>query len=220
MDKLIPFRSTDVVLKKPVEYIELYEAEAIKRACDTVYEKTSHSETDTFIRDRDKLLLTLLWVTGARISDVLTISSEKVNNRERTITFLVKKRKDKTRKDTQFWHTISLDADTLLELSDYIKDWSIKGLLFPAYKGSTKQLTRQAINMKLRKLTEIAGVRPINPHMYRHGIATYMQKQGCNAETIAFRLAHSSTAVTLNFYARMNAAQERSIFEAMNVRLR
>jgi integrase/recombinase XerD len=217
---MIPYNNTDIILRKPVEHIRLDEAEAIKRACDTIFEKTAHSDTDKFVRDRDKLLLTLMWVTGARISDVLAMSSENVNIKEKTITFLVKKRKDKTRKDTQFWHTISLDMETLLELVDYSKTWEIKGILFPAYIHSKNQITRQTVNIKLNKLASLAGVRKINPHMYRHGIAVYMQSQGCNAETIAFRLAHSSTSVTLNFYARMNAAQERSILDSMNIRLR
>ena len=164
--------------------------------------------------------MTLLWTTGARISDVLSMSSDKINFKDRTITFLVKKRKDKDIKDSQFWHTVSLDMETLTEIMAYIQTWSIKGLLFPAYRHSKKPMTRQSINIKLNQLTNLVGVRKVNPRQYRHGIAMHMQAQGCNAETIAFRLAHSSTAVTLNFYARMTAAQERQIFEAMNIRLR
>jgi integrase len=220
LGNLIPFKNSDIVLKKPVNYIKLEEAEAIKRAVDIVYEKTSHTETDTFVRDRDRLLLTLMWTTGARISDVLAMASEKINFKERSITFLVKKRKDKDRTDKAFWHTISIDMETLADLMGYIQTWSIKGLLFPAYRHCTKPMTRQAMNIKLNQFTDLIGMRRINPHQYRHGIAMHLQSKGVYAEMIAFRLAHSSTAVTLSFYARIDAAQERNMLESMNVRLR
>lgn len=221
MGAMIPFKKqTDVVLKKPVKSLRLEEAEAIKRACDIIYEKSKHSENDTWIRDRDKLLFTILWTTGARISDVLAMSSEKIDFRERSITFLVKKRKDHSRKDSQFWHTVTLDMETLTEVMDYLQTWSMKGLLFPSHKHAQKPLTRQAISLKLNSLTALVGMKNINVHMYRHGLAMHLQSQGANAETIAFRLAHSSTAVTLNFYARMNASQEKMILEALNIRLR
>jgi integrase/recombinase XerD len=220
LNKLVPFNKTDIVLKKPVDYIKLEEAEAIKRACDIVYEKTSHSEGDTFTRDRDKLLLTVLWTTGARISDALAMSSEKINFKDRTITFLIKKRKNKDRKDLQFWHTVTLDMDTLADLMGYIQTWSIKGLLFPAYRKSKKHMTRQAVNIKLNQLTDLIGMKRVNPHQYRHGIAMYLQSQGVMAELIAYHLAHSSITVTLSFYARIDASQERQMFESMGVRLR
>jgi integrase len=158
LNSIIPFKNSDIVLKKPVDYIKLEESEAIKRAVDIVYEKSSHSETDTFVRDRDKLLLTMSWVTGARISDVLAMTSEKINFKDRTITFLVKKRKDKDRADLAFWHTVTLDMETLAEIMSYIQAWSIKGLLFPAYRHSTKPMTRQAVNIKLNQLTDLIGV--------------------------------------------------------------
>lgn len=220
MNKLIPFSNSDLVLKKSVDYITLEESEAIKRACDMIYEKTSHSEGDMFTRDRDKLLLTMMWTTGARISDVLAMSSEKINYKDRSITFLVKKRKNKDRTDLQFWHTVTLDMETLTEIMAYIQTWSIKGLLFPAYRKSTKPMTRQAMNIKLNQLTELIGMRRINPHQYRHGIAMHLQKQGVYAEMIAYHLAHSSTAVTLATYARLDASQERAMFESMNIKLR
>jgi integrase/recombinase XerD len=220
LGNLIPFKNSDIVLKKPVDYIRPEEAEAIKRAVDIVYEKTAHTETDNFVKDRDKLLLTIMWSTGARISDVLSMNSDKINFKERSITFLVKKRKDKDRVDKAFWHTVSLDMEPLADLMGYIQAWGIKGVLFPAYRHSGKPMTRQAVNLKLIQLTGLIDMRRVKPHMYRHGLAMYMQSQGAMVELIAYRLAHSSTAVTLNFYARLDAVQERRMLEALNIRLR
>jgi integrase len=146
MNQLVPYSNrSSVMLKKPVEYITLQEAESIKKACDTVFEKSSHSENDEWIRDRDKMLLQMMWTTGARISDVLSIKDNNINFANRTVTFIVKKRKDKQAKNNEYWHTISIDMDTLSELMAYIHGWQIKGFIFQSYKNSSKPLTSASI---------------------------------------------------------------------------
>jgi integrase/recombinase XerD len=222
MNQLVPYSNrSSMMLKKPVEYITLQEAESIKRACDIVYKKSSHSENDEWIRDRDRLLLQMMWTTGARISDVLSIEDNNINFTNKTVTFLVKKRKDKDNKTGEFWHTISIDMETLGELMAYIHSWQVKGFLFKSYRNSGKALTRQAVLQKVKSLAEIAGfTKNIYCHLWRHGLAKYLQGQGVYAELIAFHLAHSSTQVTLSTYARLDAQGEKSAFESMGFRLR
>lgn len=220
MNQIIPYnKQSDLMLRKPVQYLTLDEAESIKRACDIIYERSSHTKNDAWIRDRDRLLLSLMWCTGARISDMLCMSSEHLNFKERTITYLVKKRKQKNSKNHEYWHTVSIDMETLSEIMDYIQTWSIKGLLFKAYIGSNKPITRQWVNQKIKLLAVIAGItKPVHCHLYRHGLAMFMQSQGTPAELIAYRLAHSSTQVTLSTYARLDALQERKMLENIGVR--
>jgi integrase len=106
--------------------------------------------------------------------------------------------------------------ETLSEVMDYIQTWSIKGLLFPSTRKSTKTLTRQAVNKKFNEYCAVAGLRHIHPHMVRHGLAMFMQARGVPAHEIAFRLAHSSTAITLATYARMSKDQEKQILDSLN----
>lgn len=221
MNSIVPFQNKNMVLAEPVEHIELYEVNALLRACDLAYENSPKTEYYTWLRDRDKLLIQMLWITGARISDVLSIETNRINYKEHSVTFLVHKRR--SRKATfggEFWHTISLDIRTISEIIEYTQTWSIKGYLFTANKEKQKLLTRQAINKKLNELTDLVNMRHIHPHMFRHGLAMHMQAQGVPAEVIAYRLAHSSTAITLQTYARMNLTQEKSILESLNVQFR
>jgi integrase len=219
MNSLVPFGGGDLLLKEQVDHIELHEVETLKRACDIAYERSKQTENYKWIRDKNKLFLQLMWATGARVSDVTEINTTKINYREKTVTFLVHKRKSKKVKTGgEFWHTIGIDMDTLTMIMDYVQTWEIKGLLFPSLRGSNKAITRQAINKLLNGLTELAGTRHIHPHMFRHGIAMHLQSQGVPAELIAYHLAHSSTAITLKTYARMDAKQERAMFENLNVK--
>lgn len=223
MNSLAIRSPSNMILQKPVDYLTYDEFNTLKRACQIQYERSKQTENAQWIKDRDTLLMSLMWVTGGRITDCLTFSDEQINVKERTLTFVVKKRKVKKHffdKGAPFVHTIYLDNETMFEIMEYTRMWNIKGLLFPARKESNKPLTRQAVNKKLNILTELVGIRHIHPHEFRHGIAMYLQGQGVPIEVISYRLAHSSTRITLETYARMSASQERNIIESLGVRLR
>ena len=120
MQSLVPFSKGDLLLKEQVDHITLEEVEALKRACDIAYEKTSKTANYQWIRDRDKLLISVLWASGARVSDALGMTKDKISFVDHTITFLVHKRKSK-KKSTggAFWHTITIDGVTIGEIADY-----------------------------------------------------------------------------------------------------
>lgn len=207
--------------------MKLEEFQALRRACDLKQEQGPKTETAEWERDRDKLLWALMWVTGGRVSDVLEMTSDRFNFKEKTITYLVKKRKSKQKSGkgkkeaSEFWHTVSLDMETLAEVMDYIQTWDVKGPLFYViWKKEKKIMSRQNVNKMLKKYAGLVGLRHIHPHMFRHGLAMYLQSQGVPVEVIAYRLAHSSTRITLETYARMNVNQEQNIIESLGVQLR
>lgn len=223
MNSLVQRNDSSMALRKLVDYITLDEFESLKRACDIVYERSNHSDNDTWMRDRDKLLLSMMWTTGARITDVLWMSSELIDFKNQTIKFLVRKRKDTKKADGKFWHTVTLDMQTLSEIMDYMQTWSMRGYLFRSYRTPEYEkhpMTRQAIHTKMKALCDAAGLGHIHPHMTRHGIAMHIQGQGVPVELISYHLAHSGTAITLAIYARLDAKQERKMFDALGIRLR
>lgn len=221
MHSLVPFAKGNELLAEPVDHITYQEVEALKRACDIAYEKTSKTDNYQWIRDRDKLLISVMWASGGRVSDVLGIITTNISFIDHSLTLLIHKRKSKKKNtDGKFWHTITIDVDTLNEIADYTNKWNMRYLLFPASIKGNKQLSRQAVNLKLITYGNLAGLRHIHPHMLRHGIAMFLQAQGVPAELIAHHLAHSSTAITLATYARMSAKQERAMLESLNVRFR
>lgn len=218
MNSLVPFGGGDLLLREQVDHIELFEVESLKRACDIAYEKSKQTENYHWIRDRDKLMFTMMWATGARVTDVLDMSTERINFRDKSIKFLVHKRRStKLKSGGEFWHTISIDMETLSQIMDFMQTWSVKGLLFPSTMNGKKPMTRQAVNKKLNEYGASVKLRHLHPHMFRHGIAMFLQARGVPAHEIAFRLAHSSTAITLATYARMNIDQERQILESLNI---
>lgn len=225
MTSLVPLGNKNILLQDEIDHIKLDEVQALLRACDIAYERSIQSDNYRWIRDRDKLLFTVMWSTGARITDVLSMSSYGISFRDASIHFLVKKRKvyKKVKKGMPkgepepYWNTITLDQKTLGEIADYCNEWEIKGLLFPHTRGSNKPIVRQSVNQAIKKYCGLVGIRQLHPHMFRHGIAMHMQGKGVPVEVIAHHLGHADTKTTLEFYARLSASQERMILESLNV---
>lgn len=221
MNSLVPFGGGDLLLKEQVDYLELHEVDSLKRACDIIYEQSKQTETDEWIRDRDKLLIQMLWSTGARVTDALDMVVYNFKFAERSAQFIVHKRKSKkVSTGGEFWHTIVMDSETLGEIMDYVQKWSVKKYLFPARKNADRRLTRQAVNKKLNVYAEAVSMRHVHPHMFRHGIAKFLIGQGVPVEHVAYHLAHSSTAITLKTYARIGFKEEKSMIESLNIRFR
>lgn len=225
MTSLIPYGNSNITLQEEVDHIKLYEVEALLRACDMAFERSIQSENYKWIRDRDKLLFTVLWSTGARVTDVLSMSTNGISYRDASIHFLVKKRKVYKKqkkgmpkgKPEPYWNTITLDPKTLGSIADYCNEWDVKGLLFPHIRGSDKPIVRQSVNVALRKYCALVGIRQLHPHMFRHGIAMHMQSKGVPVEVISHHLGHADTKTTLEYYARLSASQEKMILESLNV---
>ncbi len=221
MNSIVPFGGGDLLLKEQVDHIELHEVDSLKRACTIAFEKSKQTENYTWIKDRDKLLIQMLWSTGARVTDVLNMSTENIKFQEKSIRFLVHKRRStKVKTGGEFWHTIPIDMETLGEIMDYIQTWSVKGYLFPATKNAIKPLTRQAVNKKLWAYCDLVSMRKVHPHMFRHGLAMYLVGQGMPVEHIAHHLAHSSTSITLKTYARIGLKEEQNTINNLGIRFR
>ncbi len=107
------------------------------------------------IKERNKLLLQMMWITDGRISDVLSIRTEDIDFHGLTIKFYVKKR--------SVWHTLSIDSDIALLISNYIRTWKIEGPLFTGFGKDESILTRQYVNQMLKEYCELAGIRKIHP---------------------------------------------------------
>ena len=200
---LIPQDST---LKKPVIAIKESEKDQIKKAIDTwgKQAKEAHSHKSViFIVERDKLLVEWLFNTGMRISDALSIKFRDVDMKHEGVRFIVKKRS----RIKPFIHSISLDKSILFEVQRFKDAFLLKDdeLLF--------DLTRSTVDSNLKKYCMIAGLPKFSAHKYRHGCAMKDLEDGLPDFITAFRLAHSSTAITNSTYRRMTPEIERKFRE-------
>jgi integrase/recombinase XerD len=206
MNALISAQTKDLVLQEQTDHLTINEYKTLLRAVEMKYDGLERKALRNLqIKERNKLLLQMMWVTGGRISDVLSIRSEDIDFINLTIRFYVKKR--------NIWHTLSIDSDIALIISNYIRAWKVEGVLFKGFGKGEKAITRQYVNQMLKDYSEIAGMRKIHPHLFRHGLATYLLSQGVPMEVISFRLNHSSTLTTAMYYARITPDIERGLIK-------
>jgi len=206
MNSLISPQTKDLVLQEQTDHLTINEYHALLQAVEMKYDDMKRKSLRNLqIKERNKLLLQMMWVTGGRISDVLSIRTEDIDFNKLTIRFYVKKR--------SVWHTLSIDSDIALIISNYIRTWKVEGPIFEGFGKNEKVITRQYVNKMLEEYSEIAGIRKIHPHLFRHGLATYLLSQGVPMEVISFRLNHSSTVTTAKYYARITPDIERDLIK-------
>ena len=134
----------------------------------------------------------LAYFTGSRISEVLSLDVNAVQNDRIVITILKSKAK-RTRE-------ISLTPGLKQFLDAY--DSPAEGYLFPAYQNSQRKthVSRQAAHKVLKQTVEAAPeLEGISTHSFRRSFATNLAKAGRTEAEIGRLLGHSAQSVTARY---------------------
>ncbi len=163
---------------------------------------------------KDQILCGLMWETGGRITDIVSLRWKDFNLDTRLLTLFVNK------KDTTI--TIPIGMEMISDLKNYQSTAhpNKEDYLFPSpivrghYEGyNKKHLTRTAAYEKIKswgvKFLQMQPKPPgnLHPHMFRHGLAIYLlynaELQGGlegRLKIIASRLGHTSIQTTERYY--------------------
>lgn len=147
---------------------------------------------------RDRAMMELLYSTGIRVSELLSLEIQNIDMENKTIKL---KNKEKER-------TINFNEESKNVLSKYIdtarvyfvsrernKNSDDMKILFLNFNG--KPMTRQGFWKILKKYGEQARLSTkITPHVFRHSIAVHMVEKGIDLETIQEILGHSDISTT------------------------
>lgn len=152
-------------------------------------------DASTWTGQRDQVLWTTLYNTGARISEALGINvADVVLEGSPSIRLHGKGRKDRT---------VPIWPATAAQIRRWMKriDASPSKPLFPAATGGP--LTRSAITDRLKRATKTAATkcaslsgRKVSPHTFRHATAMHLLQSGVDITLIALWLGHESPATT------------------------
>ena len=165
-----------------------------------------HDEVDRLLlqarqmpqKRHDKLRLTclmeLLYATGMRVTELVSMPAEAVRGDPQMILVRGKGGKERmvpvsttARAATQLWLTLR-DTDPQAEKSAF---------LFPS-RGKLGHLTRIWFFQQIKKLAISAGIDPANvtPHTLRHAFATHLLAGGADLRAIQTLLGHADIATT------------------------
>jgi len=131
--------------------------------------------------ERDRLLLRLLYATGARVSEISTLRWEDVNINERTAVI----RGGKGGKD----RIVLFDEKTASELAKYKSEHGGQGRIFPLSPRTIQRIVKMAAAR--------AGLdKEVHPHTLRHSMATHLLESGADLRAIQELLGHASLSTT------------------------
>ncbi|MCX8181252.1 MAG: tyrosine-type recombinase/integrase [Thermofilaceae archaeon] len=135
---------------------------------------------------RDKLIVSILFCTGVRVSELVGIELSDINMDERSIRVKGKGGKERV---------IFFDTRTRDLLTRYIKEIEGDGYLFPGRKGG--HIHYVTVERIIQRLARKAGLKKkITPHILRHSFATYSLSCGMDVREIQELLGHSSLRTT------------------------
>lgn len=216
---LIPFNvanraSLPKVQQKEVNYFQPEEVAAIREALDTEPIKW-------------KTITHLLLITGARRGEVLGLKWDKVDFERGRIHICnsVLYSKDigiyeSTPKTATSDRFVSLPHETMLLLQEYRLWQNQERLRLGSYyqdqafvfaQDTGKPMHPDSVTDWLNKFSKRHSLPHINPHAFRHTMASMLYFNGVDSVSISKRLGHAQVSTTANIYAHvMEEADQRS----------
>jgi len=152
-------------------------------------------------RARNLCLIELLYATGMRVSELVTLPVQAARGDPAMI--LVRGKGDKERLVPLSGPARAALA-VWLDLRDRAQDATAPGqkpaqsrYLFPA-RGAAGHLSRQAMHGLLKDIAVAAGISPdaVTPHRLRHAFATHLLAGGADLRVIQMLLGHADIATT------------------------
>jgi integrase/recombinase XerD len=151
------------------------------------------ADTSTALGVRDRAMLELLYATGLRVTELVTLRLGQVGLRQGVVRVVGKGGKERL---------VPLGEEAVAWLARYLQDARPELLggqssdaMFPGAQDGP--LTRQAFWYRIKLLARAAGIdKPLSPHTLRHAFATHLLNHGADLRVLQMLLGHSDLSTT------------------------
>ena len=169
--------------------------------------------TETPVGVRDRALLELLYATGARVSELLGLNVDDVQDSEGVIT--VTGKGNKQRLVPVGKHTQAAVNAYLVRVRPAFATGKSHALFLNTRGGA---LSRQSAWTVLKQAAQRAGIeKEISPHTLRHSFATHLLEGGADVRTVQELLGHASVTTT-QIYTHVTADNLRQVWQEAHPR--
>ncbi len=188
--KIESFTSEKIGIRNTVNIINYLEPDDVHAILDAA----------SVCKDRDHLLIRVLWQTGIRLDELLHMRPCDLEYDNKMLR-IVKAKGNKQRR-------IPIDTWTLSLLQNYIGDYDIDNdrPIFP--------ISQQRARVIVKRYGKTIG-KDVHPHTFRHSYAINMVRQGCDIRRLQLFLGHSSIATTA-IYLQFNDDDLRDIYDRVS----
>lgn len=169
---------------------------------------------------RDKLVSYLcfevLYWTGMREGELLALTYEDINFKDKTIrinkTYARSKGKDiiSTPKTKKSKRTVPIPDFLSQELADYMNSQ-----FMPQMKDRIFPYTKSYLSHEMERGCKATDVKKIRIHDVRHSHASLLINQGCDALILADRLGHEKVSTTLNTYSHLFPHKQQELVNSL-----
>jgi site-specific recombinase XerD len=167
--------------------------------------------TDTWIGQRDRLLLTLMFNTGARVSEIIGVRvADVVLGPTSSIRLNGKGRKQRS---LPLWKATARAVRDWLHMNPQLRD---DAPLLP--RRDAKPMTRANVAQRLKLAVETATTKypelakmTVTPHIVRHSTAMSLLQSGADPCDIALWLGHESPSTTHMYVEADLVMKERAL---------
>jgi len=164
---------------------------------------------------RDRAILELMYATGMRVSELVSLNRDNVDLQRGSVRCMGKGSRERI---------IPVHAQAVHALEQYLergrakiagKDKDEKALFLNMRGG---RLTRQGLWLIVQQYAEAAGLgTDITPHILRHSFATHVLAGGLNLRQVQELLGHRSISTT-QVYTRVTSGRRREAFDRAHPR--
>jgi integrase/recombinase XerD len=163
---------------------------------------------------RDRAMLELLYATGLRVTELVSLDIDDVNMSGPYVRCMGKGSKERT---------IPIHEQAAGAVADFLNDGRAalvktrkEAALFPNRRG--ERLTRQGFWLILKQYAKEANiVTPVTPHTLRHSFATHMLRGGMNLRHVQELLGHANISTT-QVYTQVANEHVRQVYDKAHPR--
>jgi integrase/recombinase XerC len=166
---------------------------------------------NTWLGARDRAILEVLYSTGMRVSEIVSLNMDDVDFLGEVIHILGKGKKERIS---------PIGTSALQSIQNYIEFRNKRmqnnsnfdpKVLFANKHG--QRLSTRSVRRKMDKYLLEAGLDPsISPHTLRHSFATHMLNNGADLRSVQELLGHQSLSTT-QIYTHVTTSQIKEIYE-------
>ena len=151
-------------------------------------------DTETVLGLRDKTMLEVLYASGLRVSELISLQCSQINLRQGVLRVFGKGSKERL---------VPLGEEATEWLERYQRDVrpellgvQISDALFITRKGV--MMSRQALWYMIQRYATIVGISKerVSPHVLRHAFATHLLNNGADIRVVQMLLGHSDISTT------------------------
>jgi integrase/recombinase XerD len=157
-----------------------------------VIELLNAPKTDDPIQLRDKAMLEVLYATGLRVTELVSLRLDQLSLQQGVVRVTGKGNKERL---------VPLGEDAVDWVSTFLKQGrtallkSESDVIFPSKRGVL--MTRQTFWHRIKLYSQIANIQSdLSPHTLRHAFATHLLNNGADLRVVQMLLGHSDLSST------------------------